>query len=174
MTDEGGGASITTDPAAGSSAPTDVSLREYEASQRHWMIALFLIVWFFIERHLLDLNHENARVAKVSENSVSSDTYNANEQQRRSEQHKLDDRLAKYDENFTKSVTRDDLTRETKGDKQTNMGLWISAAAIIVAIAIASITIILTRGSVPAHVPTVPSSAVVCTATYHPTPCPQP
>lgn len=37
MTDEGGGASRSTDPAAGSSAATDISLREYTARDLWWL-----------------------------------------------------------------------------------------------------------------------------------------
>lgn len=155
----GGGASRSTDPAAGSSAATDVSLREYlsERIERTnerlrsdrttnrdrfaFVAAIGGVIWFFIERHLADLNHENARVAKVSENSVSSDTYRANEQQRKSEADKLDTRLAKYDENFTRTLSREDLTRETRGDRiaSRNSGsnqLRAIAAAIAVALSL--------------------------------------
>lgn len=37
MSDEGGGASRSTDPAAGSSAATDISLREYTARDSWWL-----------------------------------------------------------------------------------------------------------------------------------------
>jgi len=129
----GGGASRTTDPAAGSSAATDVSLREYfnekigadrKLNRDRFMFAAALggVVWFFVERHLSDLNHENARVARVSEASVSSDTYDANEKQRQSEAAKLDERLKGYDEKFTQAITRDDLTRETKVEHRAVVG----------------------------------------------------
>jgi hypothetical protein len=128
VSNEGGGASRSTDPAAGTSSATDVSLREYlnekiesdrTLNRERFAFAAVIggVIWFFIERHLGDLNHENARVAKVSENSVSSDTYLANEQQRKSEADKLDVRLAGYDEKFTKAISRDELTRETRGDR---------------------------------------------------------
>lgn len=137
MNEEGGGASRSTEPAAGTSSATDVALKEYLSEKigrtneriendrttnrdRFAFVAVIGgVIWFFIERHLADLNHENARVAKVSENSVSSDTYKANEQQRKSEQDKLDLRLAKYDENFTRTLSREDLTRETKGEARS-------------------------------------------------------
>ena len=131
--DPGGGASRTTDPAAGSSAATDVSLREYfnekigadrKLNRDRFVFAAALggVIWFFVERHLSDLNHENARVARVSEASVSSDTYDANEKQRQSEASKLDERLKGYDEKFTQAITRDDLNRETKVEHRAVMG----------------------------------------------------
>lgn len=159
--DPGGGASRSTDPAAGSSAATDVSLREYlseritrtnerieadrTTNRDRFAFAAIIggVIWFFIERHLGDLNHENARVAKVSENSVSADTYKANEQQRKSEQDKLDDKLATYDQKWTETVTRDDLTRETRGDRvalRDSNSNQLRAIAAVIAVALSLLT----------------------------------
>ena len=149
--EDGGGASRSTDPAAGSSAATDVSLREYlnekieadrKLNRERFAFAAVVggVIWFFVERHLTDLNHENARVAKVSEASVSSDTYVANERQRQSEQTKLEDRLKGYDEKFTQSITRDDLTRETKVEHRAGVSTnwqWIGGFVAIAFLALA-------------------------------------
>lgn len=127
--DVGGGASRTTEPAAGSSAATDVSIREYLISiiagdrktNRERFVFLSLlggVIWFFVERHLADLNHENARVAKVTESSVSADTYQANEQRRDSERSGLEEWRKDVDRDRTQGVTREEFQRDTKTDKR--------------------------------------------------------
>ena len=161
--DDGGGASRSTDPAAGTSSATDVSLREYlnekiqadrKLNNERFAFAAVIgaTIWFFVERHLSDLNHENARVARVSENSVSSDTYKANEQQRKSEQVKLDEWRNAVDADRGRTVTRDEFqkdNRETvrldtqdvreanadrRGGSNTVLQVGATAAAILVAL----------------------------------------
>lgn len=154
LSEEGGGASRTTDPAAGSSAATDVSLREYFNEKIHadrklnnerfvFAGALGAVIWFFIERHLGDLNHENARVAKVSESSVSSDTYLANEKQRDADRDKLDEWRAQKDREATQAVTRDEFNRTAedthRGDrsaKRDDYRIWIALAGLLIAAAV--------------------------------------
>lgn len=143
--DEGGGASRSTDPASGSSAATDVSLREVVSSWRHddtsrinerfgWVIAIGGVVWFFIERHLSELNHENARVASIAAATVSEDTYKSDKARTDDERDKLDVWRSGVDEKFTKSLTRDDLSRETKGDRQILTGQMIAFIVALVAV----------------------------------------
>jgi hypothetical protein len=139
---EGGGASRSTDPAAGTSSATDVSLREVVTSWRKddnarvlerfgWLIALIGTIWFFIERHLAELNHENARVATIAAATVSEDTYKSDKARTDDERDKLDDWRASVDEKFTKSLTRDDLSRETKGDRQILTGNLLALVSLL-------------------------------------------
>ncbi len=122
---EGGGASRSTDPAAGTFSATDVSLREYfnekigsdrRLNNERFAFAAVIgaVVWFFVERHLTDLNHENARVAKIAEGTVSADTYESDESRRTDERNKLDSWRAHVDEGFTKSATKEEVTQATK------------------------------------------------------------
>ena len=156
MSDEGGGASRSTDPAAGTSSATDVSLREFSRAVRdgdlRFVVTLFIAMlgfggfaWAQIQRRLEILNHENARVAAVVDQTVSADTYTSDKSRTDDERDKLDLWRAGVDEKFTRAVTRDDLSRETKGDRQTNTGLWLAVAAIVATIVIAAVTIIATR-----------------------------
>jgi hypothetical protein len=154
MNDEnlGGGASRTTDPAAGTSSATDVSLREYFnekiASDRQInrerfraAAAMGAVIWFFIERHLSDLNHENARILKQQESTVSSDTYNANEQQRDKEADELGDWRKEVDRDRTNAVSRAEFTSESKVDKRAGLdtttkllGAFFAAAILLLGI----------------------------------------
>jgi vacuolar-type H+-ATPase subunit H len=59
----GGGASRSTDPAAGTSAATDVSLREYFAKEADWM-------WRFMQerdRRYAEVNIEREKALKIKE-----------------------------------------------------------------------------------------------------------
>lgn len=133
MTDhmEGGGASKTTDPAAGSSAATDVSLREFIAMQFRWMLALFVVIWFFVERHLSDLNHENERLAKYQEGSVSADTYKANEDQRRTEAANLNEWRKEVDGDRSRSISREEFEGKSHARSRSNLGLSTQAASLV-------------------------------------------
>ncbi len=147
----GGGASRTTDPAAGTSSATDVSLRELIASWRHddrgrererfgWFVAMGAIVWFFIERHLADLNHENARILKQQESTVSADTYAANEQQRDKEAEQLRDWRKEVDAALQSTVNRDEFQRDNKTDRRatsSNAWTWIGGAIGVIGFAVA-------------------------------------
>ncbi len=163
--DDGGGASRSTDPAAGTSSATDVSLREYIVDKMEdrdrtgnerfvFLVIVGAVIWFFVERHLADLNHENARVAAATEGSVSRDTYNANEQQRKSEQGKLDERLSKYDENFTKVATRDDLSRETRGERRQGIDTTTRILGVVFAVVSLMLAYLVYHGS---HSPASPT-----------------
>jgi len=147
--DEGGGASRSTDPAVGTSSATDVSLREYlnekidsdrqtNRERFGFLIALGCTIWFFIERHLKELNHENARVAKVSENSVSQDTYTANQAQHKAELVKLDEWQERVDAALGRGVVREEYQTETKTDRRgswsTGMQIAATGAAVLVAL----------------------------------------
>ena len=100
MTD-GGGASRSTDPAAGSSSATDVSLREhltsligYERKTSQLLVGFAVVTgafaWSQIQRRLEILNHENARVSEIAAKTVSSDTYTADKDRTDDERDKLD------------------------------------------------------------------------------------
>lgn len=163
---EGGGASRTTEPAAGSSAATDVSIREFlssriDANQRMtterfgFAAALGAVIWFFVERHMAELNHENARVAKVTDNSVSQDTYRANEQQRTAERAKDDAWRNKVDLSLGRNVTREELQSETKTDRRGNWTVGMQIAAFGVSVMVASLLAFTTYRALK---PAVPSS----------------
>lgn len=151
--ESGGGASRTTRAAWGSSEATDVSQKEYfnekighDRQQNRerfgFILVVGCVVWFFIERHLKDLNHENARVASVAENTVSSDTYRSDEQRRRDERDKLDDWRKGVDSDRTQSVSRDDLTRENQTDKRAGVGMTAALVAMAVGLAGVGLTVL--------------------------------
>ena len=143
MTDDpGGGASRSTDPASGTSTATDVSLREYVAMQigyerrGSWMLiggvfAFGAFAWSEIQRRLVNLNHEAARIQAAQSASVSADTYKANEQQRESEAAELQAWRKEVDRDRTQSVSREELTRETRGDRQIFTGNVIALLGIV-------------------------------------------
>ncbi len=146
MSDEGGGASRSTDPAAGTSSATDVSLREFVSMQIGYerrgtlmllsgVFGLGAFAWAEIQRRLVNLNGEAERIKAAQSASVSADTYQANERQRQAERRSLEERLGKYDENFTKAVTRDDLARETRTDRQITLSQVIAIVAVAATIA---------------------------------------
>jgi len=137
----GGGASVTTEDAAGSSNGTDVSLDRflstrisYESRLVRWggtaIVALGLFAWSEIQRRLEILNHENARLLAQQEKTVSQDTYTANESQRKEEQLKLDEWRKSVDHHNTESVSRTELRRETKTESRAGIG---TATAVIAA-----------------------------------------
>lgn len=182
MTEDGGGASRSTDPAAGSSAATDVSLREYLNEKIHadrklnnerfaFAAALGGVIWFFIERHLSDLNHENARVAKVSESSVSSDTYNANEQQRKAELDKRDEWQGRVDAALGRGVNRDEfqrdtreLTRDERTDRRVGYSLSLQVLAGGIGVILFMLVVFTTYRAIKPSIP-VPQSTVTVTTT---------
>lgn len=141
----GGGASRSTDPAGGTSSATDVSLREYLGEKIHddrrtnkerfaFLLTVGGIIWFFIERHLADLNHENARVGKISESSVSADTYQANEKQRDGDRDKLDEWRGLVDKDRQTIATIKEISSDNKLDRQRNVtsntGILVATVAI--------------------------------------------
>ena len=146
--DPGGGASQTTEPAAGTSSATDVSLREHLASllglnvrrldgdvrATRWAIGATVLfgafAWSEIQRRLEILNHENARLLQQQERTVSQDTYSANEQQRRDEAHDLNDWRKEVDRTLTQSVSREELSRETKVDRRASGSYGWQIAAV--------------------------------------------
>lgn len=176
---DGGGASRSTDPAAGTSSATDVSLREYLNEKIHadrklnnerftFAAVIGGVIWFFIERHLADLNHENARVAKVSENSVSSDTYKANEQQRTSEQAKLDEWRKEVDTDRSRTISRDEFNKdtrlETQADREYRRGNWslgAQLAAVAAAVIGAGLLLFTTYRAIKPSIPSIPATTTV-------------
>lgn len=144
MNDEGGGASRSTDPAAGTSSATDVSLREWiTANQRRnderfaFMAVLGAVIWFFIERHMSNLNNEGARLKQQQDATVSSDTYEANEKQREAALAELGEWRKEVDRDRTQSVSREDLVRETKDERRqgvTSGWQWVGGTVAIIAV----------------------------------------
>lgn len=174
--DGGGGASRSTDPASGTSSATDVSLREYfnekisgdrktNRDRFVFVAALGGVIWFFIERHLADLNHENARVAAVTEKSVSSDTYEANEQQRKSESDKLEGWRHDVDRDRTQSVSRTEFQTEGNISKRGTIDTTTKIVGAVVAACVLGLALLnyqaLHRTSVPAS----PQVVTVTTST---------
>lgn len=181
---DGGGASQTTEPATGSSTGTDVSIDRFFTALRHedsqrekerfgWALALGGIIWFFIERHLAALNHENARVAGIAAGTVSSDTYRSDEQRRTDERDKMDTWRSDVDRKFTQAVTKDEVKDDATVGRRAKAGSvwqWIGGTAGLIFLLIALATIgfnLLHSLNDGAQAP-----AIVCTATYHPAPCP--
>lgn len=150
--DDGGGASRSTDPASGSSAATDVSLREYltdkiAANQRlngerlKFFAVIGCVVWFFIERHMSDLNHENARLKHQQDSTVSADTYSANEQQRDKEREELGDWRKTIDRAGTQSVSREEFQRDTRTEKRASSSFGWQWVGGVVGLVLAAITL---------------------------------
>lgn len=148
--EQGGGASRSTDPAAGSSAATDVSLREhlertvalqigYESKITKLFVGFACVAgafgWSQIQRRLEILNHENARVAAIAVGTVSSDTYKSDKDRTDDERDKLDTWRSGVDEKFTKSISRDELQNEVKIDRRGNLtfaqGLILTVVSVI-------------------------------------------
>jgi hypothetical protein len=178
--DEGGGASRSTDPAAGSSSATDVSLREflstsirYERSNTQLLVGFMGVAgafaWSQIQRRLEILNHENARVAAIADQTVSADTYASDKNRTDDERDKLDAWRAGVDEKFTKSITRDDLQREVKVDRTTLTDTTTKVLAVIIAAVLVVLTYVAIHhiNYVPTLTTTVttvctPSASVTC------------
>jgi len=166
-----------------------VSLREHfdilrETDQSRARERLLAIVtfgcfaWSQIQRRVENLNHENERILAVTEKTVSQDTYFANEGQRQAEGRELAEWRKTVDESRTQAVTREEFERDTRGEarlERTDLrGAFTTAHGVIgLVLVVVSIGVSLyavTRGSSRSESPT----SVVCTATYHPAPCPQP
>lgn len=160
MNGEGGGASRTTEPAAGSSAATDVPLKEFltekivrtneriEANRIvnrdrfAFVAAIGGVVWFFIERHLSDLNHENARVAKVSEESISADTYRGDEQRRKEDQNRITTQLGALDAKVASAATKEEVKQETKTDRRGAITTTQAVVAMAVGVVVVTLAIL--------------------------------
>lgn len=173
MTDPGGGASRTTDPAAGTSSATVVSLREYfnekiagdRTTNRDRFVALTVvggIIWFFVERHLADLNHENARVASVTEKSVSSDTYAANEARRDDEREQRREWEKTVDSNLTQSLSRQEFQHDSKSDRRGTVDTSTKIVGAVIAAVVLGLAILNYQAlhNDPAPVVIVPSETV--------------
>jgi hypothetical protein len=153
---------------------------EIRARERFAIVVAFgYFAWTQIQRRLENLNHENERILAVTEKTVSQDTYLANENQRRAEQHELADWRKTVDEGRTQTVTRDEFERDTRGEarqeRTDRRGAFTTAHGIIgLALVIVSIFISLYAVTHRSSSPSPSPASVVCTATYHPAPCPQP
>lgn len=176
MAEDGGGASRSTDPAAGSSAATDVSLREYiEALRRGdgdrsrerlaWLIALGLVGWSQVQRRLEILNHENARVAVIAEKTVSGDTYKSDEDRRQDERTKLDGWRKEVDLDRSRTITRDEFQRDVKRD---NFASLDSTTKVIAAVAAALVLGLGILNYVSLHRNNSPAVVTVTTTTVTP------
>ncbi len=132
------------------STDDSVPLREYLAALRdsdshrsqerlYWLASVGVIVWFEIQRRLEILNHENARLLAQQERSVSKDTYDANEQQRRSEQADLAAWRKDVDTDRTQSVTRDEFQHDYREQRQ---GIFQNRASVV-ALALTFVLVVL-------------------------------
>jgi len=149
-TDSGGGASRSTDPAAGTSSATDVSLREFEDEKikavRVGIAALFVFgafAWSEIQRRLEILNHENARLLQQQEKTVSQDTYTANESQRKQEQIDLNIWRKEVDRDRTQSISRDEFQRDNREEKQSGFDNSAKLAALAIAATVIVVNVLL-------------------------------
>ena len=105
-----------------------------------WMLvggltAFSAFAWSEIQRRLTNLNHENARILAAQASSVSADTYAANEQQRVSEAAELSAWRKEVDRDRTQSVSREELNRETRGDRQVITGQLLALLGVVAAVA---------------------------------------
>lgn len=181
--DRGGGASRTTDPAAGTSAATDVSLREYVTAttgqkfRSTWAfmvatVAFGAFAWSEIQRRLEILNHENARLLQQQERTVSQDTYAANEQQRKSEQVEFQAWRKEVDRDRTQSISREEFTRDVKVEKRavtSNSWLIVGGIVGVLALLLAAIATALALSNAwNAHDPVAPAAPVTVTVRSNP------
>ena len=165
---------------------TSVPLREYldekidsdrqtNRERFGFVIALGCTIWFFIERHLKELNHENARVAKVSENSVSADTYSATEAQRKAELGKLDEWRKEVDADRGRSISRDEFQKdnretvrfdseEVRAVTASKRGTWtvgLQIAVTCAALVTVGLLLFTTYRAIKPAVPSLPSTTTV-------------
>lgn len=191
--EEGGGASRTTDPAAGSSAATDVSLREYlmeaidgrfrylrssvDAERQQGrlvtggIIAFALFAWFQTKEHLHGLNNEARRLDVYLQSTVAKTTYDADEQRRKEDQDRITAALDEFGKKVDKAATKEEVTADTTSSRRAGIGTTTSVVGACVA-AVVVILAVLNYQALHKSSPS-PSSAVVCTASYHPAPCPR-
>ena len=174
--DRGGGASRTTEPASGSSAATDVSLREFVGVQIRYerqttrlliggVVAFAAFSWSQIMRRLEGLNHENARVAAVVANTVSADTYFSDEKRRTDERDKIDGWRAGVDEKFTKSVTKEEVHEDARDGRRVRFNGGTAAIAAVAAVAAALLLFLTYENAKRSNGPTAPIRIVVTVPT---------
>lgn len=128
------------------------------------LFAFSAFAWAEIQRRLVNLNGEAERIKAAQSASVSSDTYQANERQRQTERLTLDARLGKYDENFTRTLSREDLARETRGDRvatRDSNANWLRAGAALIAVMLS----LLTYATLHYRAPAAPTQTVTTTTT---------
>lgn len=145
MEEAGGGASRTTEPAAGSSSGTDVSLREHfgalrQADQTLWrtmfgmITVLGFVIWRELQRRDETLNHEAARLQASVAANVSADTYQANEQQRTAERAKDETWRKKVDDGLAQTVGREEFKAEAKSDRRQIDGARVAGLSVLIAV----------------------------------------
>lgn len=175
MSNDGGGASRSTDPASGTSSATDVSLREFVEALRRgdsdrsrerliWLIALGGFTWSQIQRRLEILNHENARVAAIAEKTVSGDTYKSDEERRSDERAKLDDWRKEVDSDRSRAITRDEFNKDTRLEREYRRGNWslgAQLAAVAAAVVGAALLLFTTYRAIKPAIPSNPSTTTV-------------
>lgn len=153
MDNPGGGASRTTEPAAGTSSATDVSLREHfgslrQADQTLWrtmfgaLSLLGFVIWRELQRRDETLNHEAARLQASVAANVSADTYAANEKQRDDDRVKDDDWRRHADERLNASVNREEFKTEARRDSRDAFGTVSNGIRLLLAVGAAAIALI--------------------------------
>lgn len=175
MNDEhGGGASRTTDPASGSSAATDVSLREYVHMQIGYerqstrmlvgfAVSLGAFAWSQIQRRLEILNHENARVAQVIDKTVSADTYLSDETRRNDERTKTDDWRSKVDARLNEAATKEEVKADVKTDRRASLDTGTRLAQIAIVLLAFGLSIL--SYQLLKHTPSAPAVVTVTVPT---------
>lgn len=114
--------------------------------------------WSEVQRRLTNLNHEAERIQHAQDASVSSDTYQANEQQRDKESDALDEWRKEVDRDRTQSISRDEFTRDTRGAKRAGIDTTTKLIATILATAVLMLGILnylALHRDTPATTPTV-------------------
>jgi hypothetical protein len=153
---------------------TELRISDQQRSKERmgWMITVGSVIWFFIERHLAALNHENERVALIAAATVSEDTYKSDKARTDDERDKLDVWRGEVDKKFTQAVTKDEvkddvtINRRAKG---ASAWQWIGGIGGLILL----IIVLMTIGFNLVHnLDGTKAPTVVCTATYHPAPCP--
>lgn len=127
------------------------------ARERFGFVAVIgVVVWFEIQRRLENLNHEASRIQAVQAGSISSDTYSANEEQRKDERDKLDEWRKVVDIDRAKSITRDELNqtikvdaRQQKSDRLDVSKVWIAVGSLAVAFVFGMAGFLIARQQTP-------------------------
>jgi hypothetical protein len=132
--------------------------RSHGRERFYWLIGLGSIVWFEIQRRLENLNHENARILAAQETSISKDTYDANEEQRKAEQANLESWRKEVDKDRTTSISREEFQQDTRTQRRSQVDLSTRVASAVIALVVAVIillTYIAAHRTSPTPIPTV-------------------
>jgi hypothetical protein len=154
----------------------DVPLRDHIAMLRRgdlqivWVLGAGLLgfgafAWAEIQRRLEILNHENARLLAQQERTVSRDTYDANEEQRKAEAVNLNDWRKDVDTDRSRSVYRDEFRADSRLDRRSKIDTNARVLSLLAAVAVAIIALLAYIAASHATPPTPSSPTVTITTT---------